>query len=125
MQYCSLQHWTLLSPPDTSTTEHRSCLGPITSFFLELVLIAFYSSPVAYWTSSDLGAHLLVPYLFAFSYGSWGFHSKNTGVGCHFLFQWTTFCQNSLLRPICLRWPCKAGLIASLNYVSPFVTARL
>ena len=23
MQYCSLQHWTLLSPPDTSTTEKR------------------------------------------------------------------------------------------------------
>ena len=23
MQYCSLQHWILLSPPDTSTTEHR------------------------------------------------------------------------------------------------------
>ena len=55
MQYCSLQHWTLLSPPDTSTTEHHSCFGPIASFFLELFLIAFYSSPVAYWTSSDLG----------------------------------------------------------------------
>ena len=28
LQYCSLQHWTLLSPPDTSTAEHRFCFGP-------------------------------------------------------------------------------------------------
>ena len=25
MQYCSLQHWTLHSPPDTSSTEHCFC----------------------------------------------------------------------------------------------------
>ena len=24
----------------------------------------------------------------------------NTGVGCHFLLEWTTFCQNSSLRRI-------------------------
>ena len=125
MQYCSLQHWTLLSPPDTSTTEHHSCFGPIASFFLELFLIAFYSSPVAYWTSSDLGAHLLVSYLFAFSCCSWGFHSKNTGVGCHFLLQWTTFCQNSSLWPIHVGWPCTAWLIASLSWTSSFAMTRL
>ena len=27
MQYCSLQHWTLHSPPDTSSTEHCFCFG--------------------------------------------------------------------------------------------------
>ena len=32
---------------------------------------------------------------FAFSYSSWCSCSKNTGVGCHFLFWWTTFCWNS------------------------------
>ena len=36
---------------------------------------------------------------------------ENTGVGCHFLLQWTTFCQNSSLWPICLGWPCMAWLI--------------
>ena len=36
MQHCSLQHQTLLSPPDTSTTEHHFCFGPASSFFLEL-----------------------------------------------------------------------------------------
>ena len=32
---------------------------------------------------SDLGVHLSVSYLFAFSYCSWGFQGKNTEVGCH------------------------------------------
>ena len=33
-QYCSLYHWTLLSPADTFTTECYSRFGPATSFFL-------------------------------------------------------------------------------------------
>ena len=84
MQHCSLYHQTLLSPPDTCTAEHHFCCGPTTSFFLELLVIAPYSSPVAHWTPSNLGAYLLVSYLFAFSYYSWGSQGKNTGVGCHF-----------------------------------------
>ena len=55
MQYCSLQHWTLLSPRDTSTTEHHFCFDPATSFFLELLVIALLSSPSAHWTPSELG----------------------------------------------------------------------
>ena len=54
IQYCSLQYRTLLSPPDTSTTEHHFCFGPTASYFLELLVIALHSSPVAYWTSSYL-----------------------------------------------------------------------
>ena len=52
MQYCSLQYWTLLSSPDTSTTEHCFCFGSAFSFFLELFL---HSSPVAYWNISTCG----------------------------------------------------------------------
>ena len=52
MQYCSLQHQTSLSPPDTSTTERCFYFGSASSYFLELCLC---SSPVACWTSSDLG----------------------------------------------------------------------
>ena len=33
--------------------------------------------------------------LLAFSYWPLGSPDKNTGVGCHFLRQWTMFCQNS------------------------------
>ena len=64
-------------------------------------------------------------YLFAFSYCSWGSCGKNTGVGCHFLLYWAMFCQNSLLWPVCLWWPCTAWLIVSLIYASPFATTRL
>ena len=55
MQYCSLQHQTLLSPPDTSDTEHRFCFGTVASLILELFVIALCSSSVAIWTPSDLG----------------------------------------------------------------------
>ena len=61
MQYCSLQHQTLLSPPDTSTAGHHFLFGLASSFLLELFL---HSSP--YWTPTDLVVS--VSYLFAFSY---------------------------------------------------------
>ena len=51
MQYCSLQHWTLLSPPDTSITGCHFLFGPDSSFLLELFILFF---PVAYWTPTDL-----------------------------------------------------------------------
>ena len=121
MWYCSLQHRTLLLPPDTSTAEHCFHFGPAASFFLELLVIAFCSSPVTYWTPSDLGvAHLPLSYLSALSWFSWGSHDKKTGVVCLSLLWWITFCQNSPLRPVHLRWPCMAWLIASVSYTSPF-----
>ena len=72
MQYCSLQHQTLLSPPDTSIIKNCFCFGPAASFLLELLLIVLGSSPGTYWTSSELGPHFPVSYLIAFSYCSWG-----------------------------------------------------
>ena len=55
MKYCLLQHWSLLLSPYISTTEHHFCFGPASSFLLELLVIALPSSPVAYWTPSNLG----------------------------------------------------------------------
>ena len=52
MQYCSLQHWTLL-PSVTSRTGCCFSFGSIPSFFLELFL---HWSPVAYWAPTDLGS---------------------------------------------------------------------
>ena len=49
MQYCSLQHQT--SPQDTCTTGHCFYFGSASSFFLQLFLC---TSPVVYWTSTDL-----------------------------------------------------------------------
>ena len=53
MQYCSLQHRSLLLSPVTSTTGYCFCFGSIPSFFLELFL---HWSPVAYWVPTDLGS---------------------------------------------------------------------
>ena len=53
MQYCSLQHWTLLPLPVTSTTGCCFCYDSIFSFFLELFL---HWSPVAYWVATELGS---------------------------------------------------------------------
>ena len=55
MQY-SLQYRTSFSPPDTSKTDCCFHFCPATSFFLELLVIALCSSPVAYlqtWGSSS------------------------------------------------------------------------
>ena len=53
MQYCSLQHQTLLLSPVISTTGCCFCFGSIPSFFLELFL---HWSPGAYWAPTDLGS---------------------------------------------------------------------
>ena len=52
MQHCSLQPWTLLPSPVTSTTG-SFCFGSVSPFFLELFL---HWSPVAYWAPPDLGS---------------------------------------------------------------------
>ena len=112
MQYCSLQHWTLLPSPVTSTTECYFCLGSIPSFFWDLFL---HWSPVAYWAPTDLGSSSSVSYLFAFSYCSWGSQGKNTEVVFHSLLQWTTICQNTPTCPNHLGSPYTAWLMVSLS----------
>ena len=67
MQYCSLQHWVLLSQPDISTTKHQFCFSPVILFPLELLVIALCSFPVAYCTLSNLGSsptsvHIFLPF---------------------------------------------------------------
>ena len=114
----TIQHWTLLPSTVTPTTGHCFHFGSVSSFFLELFL---HSSPVAYWHLPIWGVHLSVSYLFAFSYCSWGSQGKNTEVVCHSLLQWTTFCQNSPLWPICLRWPYMVWLISFNELVKAVV----
>ena len=52
MQYCSLQHRTLLQSPVIPTAECCFHFGSASSFLLELFL---HSSPVTYWAPTDLG----------------------------------------------------------------------
>ena len=53
MQYCSLQHWTLLPSPVTSTTGCWFYFGSVSSFFLELFLHWYQ---IAYWAPINLGS---------------------------------------------------------------------
>ena len=64
LQYCSLQHRTLLLPPDTPTAKRCFPFGPASLFFLELFLC---SSPIAYWTPTHLvglifRCHIFLPF---------------------------------------------------------------
>ena len=102
MQYCSLQHRTLLLSPVTSTAGYCFCFGSIPSFFLELFL---HLSPVAYWAPTDLGSSSFSILSFCLLYCSWGSQGKNTEAVCHSLLQWTTFCQTSPPWPAYLGWP--------------------
>ena len=63
MQYCPLQHQTLLSLPDTSKTEHPSALAqPLHSFW------SYFSTllQLAYWTPTDLGGSSFSVFFFFF-----------------------------------------------------------
>ena len=107
MQYCSVQHWTLLLSPVTSTTGYSFCFGSIPSFFLELFL---HWSPVAYWAPTDVRSSSFSILSFCLSYCSWRSQGKNTEVVCHSFLQWTTFCQTSPPWPAHLEWPHRAWL---------------
>ena len=125
MQYCSLQHRTLLSPLGSPTSQCHFCFGPATSFLLSLLVIALCFSPVAYWTPSDLGGSSsgVVSFcLFMLFMGSswWEYWSD-----LPFPPPVTTFCQNSVLWPVHLGWSYPARLIALLSYPSPFAVTRL
>ena len=78
MQYCSLQHQTLLSPPYISTTERHFCFGPAASFFLELLVIAFWSSSIAFGLIFFLPFHTVHGVLMA-RILEWGAISSSSG----------------------------------------------
>ena len=102
MQYCSLQHWTLLLSPVPSTAGCCFCFGSIPSFFLELFL---HWSPVAYWAPSNLGSssfRVLSFYLFILFMG---FSRQEYWSVLHSLLQWTTFCLTSPPWPVHLGRP--------------------
>ena len=114
----------------TFTTRHVqnwACFrfGPWSSFFLELFVTALSSTPVTYWTPSDLGKLIFWWHNFFLFYSVAGFSRKIIGVGCHSLLQWTTFCQNFQLWPVCHGWASMAWVIALSSYISHLATTRL
>ena len=109
MQYCSLQHLTLFSPPDTSKTGYCFYFGSASLF----LWICFSSLLQYHNVQMTWGVHHSVSYLFAFSYYSWCSQGKSAEVVCHSLIQWATFCQNSPPWLIHLGWPYMAWLVVS------------
>ena len=81
MQYCSLQHRTLLLSPVSSATGCCFCFGSIPSFFLELFL---HWSPVAYWAPTDLESSSFSVLYFCFFILFMGFSSQEYWSGLPF-----------------------------------------
>ena len=111
MQYCSLQHRTLLLSPVPSTSGCCFCFGSISSFFLELFL---HWSPITYWASTNLGSASFSVLSFCLFILFIGFSRQEYWSGLPFhsilVVQWTTFCQASLPWPVHLGWPHMAWL---------------
>ena len=125
MHYCYLQHQIWLSPPDTSTAECHSHFGPAASFFLELLVIALCSSPVAYWipsnlregSSSDVISFCLFILSMRFSRQEYWNELPFPSLVDHILSElFTMTCA--------LGWPCMDWLMASPSYTGPFAMTR-
>ena len=86
MQYCSLQHWTWLPSPVTSTAGCCFCFGSVFSGVIFLLLSSSILN--TYWRGKF---YLSVSYLFTFSYCSWGSQGQNTELVCRSPLKWTTF----------------------------------
>ena len=59
-------------------------------------LISFRMDWLDLLAPTDLGSSSFSVLSFCLLSCSWGSQGKNTEVVCHFLLQWTTFCQNSI-----------------------------
>ena len=79
VQHCSLLHWTLLSWPDTSTTERCFCF--CSTLFLELFSPLFPSSILDTYQSRALIFQCHIFLSFHSVHGV--LEEKNTGVVCH------------------------------------------
>ena len=122
----SLQHQNLLSLPETYTLGILSALAQLLhSLWSYLLLPSIYSFIITYWAPSYLWGSSSNIISFCLFILFTEFSCKNTGVGCHFLPQWTMFCHNSPLWPICLGLPCVVCLTASLSYTNLFSRTRL
>ena len=107
-----------------SMIEHRFRFGLTASFFLELLVIALCSSPVAYWTPSDLRGSSSGVISFCIFILFMGFFRQENLSELSF----TPPVDHSLSELVTmtpLGWPCMAWLITSLSYTSPFAMTRL
>ena len=111
MQYCFLQHQTLLPSPVTSTAGCCFCFVSVSSFFLDLFLSW---SPVAYWAPTDLGSSsfsflsfcLFIPFMGFSRQEYWSIFSIPYPVN-HILSEFSTM--------TCPSWVALHGMARSFN----------
>ena len=106
MQYCFLQHRTLLLSPVTFTSGYCFCFGSIPSFFLELF---HHWSPVAYWAPTDLGCSSFSILSFCLFILFMGFSRQEYWNGLPFPSP-VDHILSDLSRPVRLGWPHTAWL---------------
>ena len=106
MQYCSLQHQTLLLSLLTSTTGYCFCFGSVPSFSLELFL---HWSPVAYWVPADLGMSSFNILSFCLFILFMGFSRQEYWSGLPFPFP-VDHTLSDLSTMTCLSWVAPHGL---------------
>ena len=98
MQYFSLQHWTFLSLPGTSTAERPFGFGTTTSLALELFVLVLRSSSVTCCMPSDLrgssSSVISFSLLFLIMGRSWQRYWSGIAGSYH---RWVAFSQNSPL----------------------------
>ena len=109
MKYCSLQHWTILPSPVTSTTSCCFCFGFISSFFLELFLC---SSLVAFWEPTDLGSSTFSVMSSLPFHSSMGFPGQEYGNVLSFPFP-VAYVLSDLSTMTCLPWVALHGMTHS------------
>ena len=107
MQYCSLQHRTLLLSPVTSTIRCCFWFGSIPSFFLELFL---HWSPVAYWAPTHLGSFSFSILSFCLLILFMGFSRQEYWSGLPFPSAVDHILRTSPPWPVRLGWPHTAWL---------------
>ena len=112
------------------TFRRRFNFGPVTSFLLELLVIALHSSLVTYWTLSNLGGGGVWGPLILWHHNFLHFHSAH-GVLQARILEWipspsaADHVLSELFTMICLsRVTLHKLLIASLSYTNTFATTR-
>ena len=113
MQYCSLQHWTLLPSPITSITGLCFLFGFVSSFFLELFL---HSTLIAYWVPTDLGSSSFSVLSFFLFILFMGFLRQEHWSGLPFPSPGDHVCQTSPPWPVRLEWPYPCSLEADFTF---------
>ena len=112
MQYCSLQHQTLLPSSVTSTTGCCFCFGSICSFFLELFL---RWSPVVYQSPTNLGSSSFSVLCFCLFILFMGLSRQEYWSGVSFPSPVDLILSELPPWPVHLEWPYTAWLIVSLS----------